>query len=340
MVGLIALNQFQNSRDSKKQIGEKHSQPTLTLDDLVMSPSLKQDLRRSVKDLRDYALKQYSPQPYRARRGILFLGPSGVGKTSIARALAAEAGCSFIAVAATELMEIYVGVGPKRVREIFAEARECQGPCIIFIDELDALGVRQSNSLLQSVGQERNSTINQLLVEIDGFADENTDGKILLIAASNRREMIDPALLRSGRFDIKIFIPLPDTQKRAEILYTRLCKMDPSLLPKEPPNQPQSFRTQLSQRGLDSDFSESGSEFGECPRRRMILLTIEQLATRTSGYSPADLVTLLNEAVYVALADGRTQIESQDLVQAHTRIKQGVEALKEGESLPTRGSLV
>lgn len=298
-----------------------------------MTPTLKQDLRRSVQHLRDFATRRNAPQAFRARRGILFLGPSGVGKTSIARALSHEAGCSFISISATELMEIYVGVGPKRVREIFREARECPGPCIIFIDEIDALGVRQSNSLLEGVGQERNSTINQLLVEIDGFADENEDGKILLIAASNRKELIDPALMRSGRFDMKIFIPLPDTQKRGEILYSRLCKMDTSIAEKAPPKDDSSFRAQLSHRGLDSDFSESGSELNECPRRRQILLAIEQLAIRTTGFSPADLVTILNEASYTALGQGRTQIISEDLLQAYSRVRQGFEATKEQHAL-------
>jgi ATP-dependent Zn protease len=319
----------EKTRETPKHLKPASEAPSVALDDMILSPSLKQDLRRSVQHLREYSTRKQPSQAFRARRGILLLGPSGVGKTSIARALAHEAGCSFISISATELMEVYVGIGPKRVRDIFTEARECDGPCIIFIDELDALGVRQSNSLLQSVGQERNSTINQLLVEIDGFADDNQEGKILLIAASNRKEMIDPALLRSGRFDIKIFFPLPDSHKRAEILYSRLCKMDSSILEKDPSKHQSSFRGQLSHRGLDSDYSESGSELSECPRRRQILIAIEELATRTAGYSPADLVTILNEATYIALADGREKVESPDLIHAFSRVKQGVEAIKE-----------
>ena len=144
-------------------------------------------------------------------RGILLEGPPGTGKTLLAKGIAAETNASFIAVSGSEFMELFVGMGASRVRDLFKDARESI-PCVIFIDEIDAIGRQRGTSISND---EREQTLNQLLYEMDGFNDN--DG-ILIIAATNRKDILDDALLRPGRFDRIIRVPLPDKFSREQIL--------------------------------------------------------------------------------------------------------------------------
>lgn len=146
-------------------------------------------------------------------KGILLDGPPGTGKTLLAKAIATESNSSFIYVSGSEFIEMFVGVGASKIRNLFNEARENK-PCIIFIDEIDAIGKQRSNSGMFG-NDEKEQTLNQLLVEMDGF-DKNDD--IILLAATNRKDILDPALLRPGRFDRSITIPLPDRASRKSIL--------------------------------------------------------------------------------------------------------------------------
>jgi cell division protease FtsH len=147
-------------------------------------------------------------------RGVLMIGPPGTGKTLIARAVAGEADVPFFSVAGSSFVEMFVGVGAARVRDLFAEARK-RAPCIIFVDELDAIGQRRSGTGAVVANDEREQTLNQMLSEMDGF--DPTMG-IVVLAATNRPEVLDPALLRPGRFDRQITIPLPNLAERAAIL--------------------------------------------------------------------------------------------------------------------------
>lgn len=159
-------------------------------------------------------------------RGVLLYGPPGNGKTLLARALAHEAQVSFLYISGSQFVEVFVGLGASRVREIFAKAR-AQTPCIIFIDEIDAIGRQRSKSPHTSGGSdERESTLNQILVEMDGF---NQKDGILVLAATNRVDILDAALTRPGRFDVKIDIPLPFSQERLEAfkIYLDKCRVDP-----------------------------------------------------------------------------------------------------------------
>merc|ERR1719287_27284 len=155
----------------------------------------------------------YSKNGCRIPRGVILDGPPGTGKTLLAKAVAGEAGVPFISIAASEFVEMFVGVGASRVRDIFAQAKK-NAPCIIFIDEIDAVG-RQRGAGFAGGNDEREQTINQILVEMDGF-----DGNpgIITIAATNRVDVLDQALLRPGRFDRKITVDLPDYKGRARIL--------------------------------------------------------------------------------------------------------------------------
>jgi cell division protease FtsH len=147
-------------------------------------------------------------------RGVLMVGPPGTGKTLLARAVAGEAEVPFLSITGSGFVELYVGVGASRVRDLFAEARK-RSPAIIFIDEIDAIGGRRGGSGAYGGNDEREQTLNQLLAEMDGFAKE---ADVVVLAATNRPETLDPALLRPGRFDRQVVIPLPNQAERAEIL--------------------------------------------------------------------------------------------------------------------------
>lgn len=158
----------------------------------------------------------------RMPKGILLVGPPGTGKTLLARAVAGEAGVPFFSINGSEFVELFVGVGAARVRDLFQQARE-QAPCIIFIDEMDALGKARGFSVISGgAGDEKEQTLNQLLAELDGF---DSSGGVVLLAATNRPEILDPALLRSGRFDRQVVIDMPDRNGRARILEIHLKKV-------------------------------------------------------------------------------------------------------------------
>jgi cell division protease FtsH len=156
----------------------------------------------------------------RMPKGVLLVGPPGTGKTLLARAVAGEAGVPFFSISGSEFVEMFVGVGAARVRDLFEQARQ-KAPCIIFIDELDALG-RARGAGMMGGHDEKEQTLNQLLVELDGF---DTRAGLVLLAATNRPEILDPALLRAGRFDRQVLVDRPDRRGRAEILSVHLQKI-------------------------------------------------------------------------------------------------------------------
>jgi cell division protease FtsH len=171
------------------------------------------------------------PQKYhdigaRIPRGVLLVGPPGTGKTLLARAVAGEANVPFFTISASEFVEMFVGVGASRVRSLFEQAK-ITAPSIIFIDELDAVG-RRRGAGLGAVNDEREQTLNQLLVEMDGFDDRH---EVILVAATNRPDVLDPALLRPGRFDRQIMVGLPDRKGREGILriHTRILRLAPKV---------------------------------------------------------------------------------------------------------------
>ena len=164
----------------------------------------KQELKEVVDFLKDG--DKYRRIGAKMPKGVLLVGPPGTGKTLLAKAVAGEAGVPFLNVAASEFVEMYVGVGASRVRDLFNKAKK-QAPCILFIDELDAIGKSRSGGATNGGNDEREQTLNQLLTEMDGF---DANAGVILIAATNRPEILDPALKRPGRFDRQVLVDRPD----------------------------------------------------------------------------------------------------------------------------------
>ena len=182
-----------------------------TFDDVAGADEEKEELKEIVDFLRDN--KKYTEIGARIPKGVLLLGPPGTGKTLLARAVAGEAKVPFFSISGSDFVEMFVGVGASRVRDLFEQAKK-NAPAIIFIDEIDAVG-RQRGAGLGGGHDEREQTLNQLLVEMDGFEDNDS---VIVMAATNRRDILDPALLRTGRFDRQILVGYPDVKGREAIL--------------------------------------------------------------------------------------------------------------------------
>jgi cell division protease FtsH len=191
----------------------------VAFDDVAGVDEAKAELREIVAFLRDPA--SFGRLGARVPKGVLLVGPPGTGKTLLARAVAGEASVPFISINGSEFVELYVGVGAARVRDLFERARQT-APCIIFIDEIDALGRARGASTLSGANDEKEQTLNQLLAELDGFSPE---GGVILLAATNRPEILDPALLRAGRFDRQILVDRPDRIGRLQILAVHVKKI-------------------------------------------------------------------------------------------------------------------
>ncbi|MDQ2641195.1 MAG: ATP-dependent zinc metalloprotease FtsH, partial [Pseudomonadota bacterium] len=190
----------------------------VTFNDVAGIDEAKEELEEIVEFLRDP--QKFSRLGGKIPKGALLVGPPGTGKTLLARAIAGEAGVPFFTISGSDFVEMFVGVGASRVRDMFEQAKK-HAPCIIFIDEIDAVG-RHRGAGLGGGHDEREQTLNQLLVEMDGF--EGNEG-IIVIAATNRPDVLDPALLRPGRFDRQVVVPLPDVRGREQILRVHMRKV-------------------------------------------------------------------------------------------------------------------
>ncbi len=205
--GSGGVNPF-NIGKTKAKVKEK---PDVKFEDVAGLDGIKEELTEVVQFLKDPS--KFIEVGARVPKGVLLLGQPGTGKTLLAKALAGESGASFFSISASEFVEMYVGVGASRVRDLFEEAKKNK-PSIIFIDEIDAIG-RKRGMNRSGGNDEREQTLNQLLVEMDGF---DTDSQIIIVAATNREDVLDEALLRSGRFDRRIAVTAPDLKARIQIL--------------------------------------------------------------------------------------------------------------------------
>ncbi|VDO31746.1 unnamed protein product, partial [Onchocerca flexuosa] len=226
--------------------------------------------------------EQYKKLGAKIPKGAILTGPPGTGKTLLAKATAGEANVPFITVSGSEFLEMFVGVGPARVRDMFSMARK-NAPCILFIDEIDAVGRKRGEGRFGGHSEQEN-TLNQLLVEMDGFSTE--ESSVIVIAATNRPDILDAALLRPGRFDRQIYIPVPDIKGRASIFRVHLAKL----------------KTNLDKMELS-----------------------RKLAALTPGFSGADVANVCNEAALVAARDAGNEIIMKNFEQAIERVVAGME---------------
>ncbi|KQL51392.1 cell division protein FtsH [Heyndrickxia shackletonii] len=243
--------------------------------DVAGADEEKQELVEVVEFLKDP--RKFAELGARIPKGVLLVGPPGTGKTLLARAVAGEAGVPFFSISGSDFVEMFVGVGASRVRDLFENAKK-NAPCIIFIDEIDAVG-RQRGAGLGGGHDEREQTLNQLLVEMDGFG---ANEGIIIIAATNRPDILDPALLRPGRFDRQITVDRPDVNGREAVLrvHARNKPLDPTV-------------------------------------------DLKAIASRTPGFSGADLENLLNEAALVAARQDKKKIDMEDVDEATDRVIAG-----------------
>jgi len=214
---LFMMRQAQSGNSQAMSFGKSRARmlgadkPTVTFDDVAGVEEAKQELLEVVEFLQEP--EKFSALGARIPKGVLMVGPPGCGKTLMARAVAGEAEVPFFSISGSEFVEMFVGVGASRVRDLFDQAKR-NTPCIVFVDEIDAVG-RHRGAGLGGSHDEREQTLNQILVEMDGF---DTDTNVIIIAATNRPDILDPALLRPGRFDRRVVLDLPDLNGRKSIL--------------------------------------------------------------------------------------------------------------------------
>ena len=263
----------------KSQVRQLNSQKKTTFNDVAGCDEAKQDLQELVEFLKDP--KKYDKLGGRIPKGALLVGPPGTGKTLLARAVAGEAGVPFFSMSGSDFVEMFVGVGASRVRDLFETGKK-NAPCILFIDEIDAVG-RQRGAGLGGGHDEREQTLNQLLVEMDGFT---ANEGVILIAATNRPDVLDKALLRPGRFDRQIVVGLPDLKGREEILKVHLKKRKVPL-------------------GDDVD--------------------VKAVAKGTPGLAGADLENLVNEAALLAARFNNKKVTMLDFEEARDKLSMGAE---------------
>ena len=207
------------------QVFDKEKKDKVTFEDVAGLYGAKQEVQEIVEFLKNP--KKYTEIGAKIPKGALLVGPPGTGKTLLAKAVAGEAGVPFFSMSGSDFVEMFVGVGASRVRDLFRQAKE-KSPAIIFIDEIDAIGRARGKGVMTGGNDERESTLNQLLTEMDGFG---TNSGVIILAATNRADVLDAALLRAGRFDRQIHVELPDLQERKEIfqVHLRPIKLDESV---------------------------------------------------------------------------------------------------------------
>lgn len=284
IIWFMFMNQTQNSGNSKamnfgksKAKLNQDSKEKVVFADVAGLKEEKEELMEIVDFLKNPS--KYIDIGARIPKGVLLVGPPGTGKTYLSRAVAGEAKVPFFSISGSDFVEMFVGVGASRVRDLFEQAKK-NAPCIIFIDEIDAVG-RKRGAGLGGGHDEREQTLNQLLVEMDGFG--KNEG-VIVMSATNRPDILDKALLRPGRFDRTIYVGLPDVRERLEIL-----------------------KVHTKNKKLKSDVD------------------LENIAKTTTGFSPADLENLCNEAALLAARNNEAEISNEVLKEASIKVVAGPE---------------
>lgn len=276
--GFPGLNPFKMSESTARVI--EKDQMNVSFKDVAGCEEAKIEIMEFVNFLKNP--DTYKELGAKIPKGAILSGPPGTGKTLLAKATAGEANVPFITVNGSEFLEMFVGVGASRVRDMFDQARE-RAPCILFIDEIDAIGRKRSTGRFGG-NQEADQTLNQLLVEMDGF--NSVGANVIVLAGTNRADVLDSALLRPGRFDRNIYVGLPDIKGRASVFKVHL----------------KPIKTDLDKDNLS-----------------------RKLAARTAGFSGADIANMCNEAALIAARDGASQVQENHFSAAIERVIGGIE---------------
>ena len=274
-----AGGQIFNIGKSKARLFDQNTDVKVSFENVAGLEGAKEEIQEIVDFLKNP--EKYTSLGGKIPKGALLVGPPGTGKTLLAKAVAGEAKVPFFSLSGSDFVEMFVGVGASRVRDLFKQAKE-KSPAIIFIDEIDAIGRARGKSNFSGSNDERENTLNQLLTEMDGFG---TNTNVIVIAATNRADVLDKALMRAGRFDRQIYVDLPDVRERKEIFEVHLRPL------KKLDNE------------LDTDF----------------------LAKQTPGFSGADIANVCNEAALIAARKGNKAVGKQDFLDAVDRIVGGLE---------------
>ena len=274
---------FGIGRSNAKQY-DATKQNNVTFKDVAGLAGAKEEVMEVVDFLKNP--KRYTDLGGKIPKGVLLVGPPGTGKTLLAKAVAGEASVPFFSMSGSDFVEMFVGVGASRVRGLFEEAKK-KAPCIVFIDEIDAVGRARGGRGITGGNDERENTLNQLLTEMDGFS---SGTNVIVLAATNRADVLDKALMRAGRFDRQIYVELPDIEERKAIFNVHMQKLKLNT-------------DQQSEGYVDRDF----------------------LAKQTPGFSGADIANVCNEAALCAARKNKPCIEKQDFLDAVDRIVGGLE---------------
>ncbi len=274
-----AGGQIFNIGKSKAKLFDQNTDVKTSFKDVAGLEGAKEEVQEIVDFLK--TPDKYTALGGKIPKGALLVGPPGTGKTLLARAVAGEAKVPFFSLSGSDFVEMFVGVGASRVRDLFKQAKE-KSPSIIFIDEIDAIGRARGKSNFSGSNDERENTLNQLLTEMDGFG---TNANVIVVAATNRADVLDKALMRAGRFDRQIYVDLPDVRERKEIFEVHL-------------------------RPLKKVADELDTEF---------------MAKQTPGFSGADIANVCNEAALIAARNGKQAVGKQDFLDAVDRIVGGLE---------------
>lgn len=274
-----AGGQIFNIGKSKAKLFDQNTDVKTSFKDIAGLEGAKEEVQEIVDFLKHP--EKYTSLGGKIPKGALLVGPPGTGKTLLAKAVAGEAKVPFFSLSGSDFVEMFVGVGASRVRDLFKQAKE-KSPSIIFIDEIDAIGRARGKSNFSGSNDERENTLNQLLTEMDGFG---TNTNVIVLAATNRADVLDKALMRAGRFDRQIFVDLPDVRERKEIFEVHLRPL------KKVTDE------------LDTDF----------------------MAKQTPGFSGADIANVCNEAALIAARQGKLAVGKQDFLDAVDRIVGGLE---------------
>jgi cell division protease FtsH len=272
-------SQIFNVGKSKAQLFDKNTSVSVNFTDVAGLQEAKVEIMEIVEFLKEP--KKYTALGGKIPKGALLVGPPGTGKTLLAKAVAGEAKVPFFSLSGSDFVEMFVGVGASRVRDLFKQAKE-KAPCIVFIDEIDAIGRARGRNAMTGGNDERENTLNQLLTEMDGFS---SNAGVIILAATNRADILDKALLRAGRFDRQIHVELPDLEERKAIFAVHMKPLK---------------------------FDENKVD-------------VEFLAKQTPGFSGADIANVCNESALIAARKNKPAIDRQDFIDAIDRIIGGLE---------------